>query len=80
MTGMIADYMHNGVDMHNAFIVGLADQEAAVQFLAAKLRREGENVQYITVVLGWHTLAELEDMADNGIPPGVVACLYDLTE
>lgn len=76
MVCMVADYIENGVSHYNSFIALMDDKEKAVNVLYLALSQSGKQVAQITVIPGEHTMAELEQIAEEGIRSGETADSY----
>lgn len=77
MVCMIADYKQNGVDRNNQYIAtDTENYDLAVRVLYRELVSKGNDVCSIAVIMGDHTLNDLEDIAANGPEPGTAGIIY----
>lgn len=79
---LIADFIEDGIDKHDWYMVDARNSEHAVMGALNVLERQGKDVQCITEVIGVNSMAELADTAMHGPKPGIlyIAHVFDELE
>lgn len=68
---MTADYIHEGIDKCEWFVIVAPDENTAVYTILNYLESQGKDVQCIINVLGVNSMDELKNFVNNGPKSGV---------
>ena len=73
---LTADYIHEGIDKCEWFMITAPDENTAVFSILHHLEAQGKDVQCIINVLGVNSMDELKEFVDHGPKPGTVCITH----